>query len=380
MVVSHFKESIFATISKKANEYQAINLAQGFPNFDGPEWVKTFVTDAIKNGENQYPPFLGILSLRKSISDYYQKYYNLSFDPNHEILVTSGATEAIFISILALVNPGDEVILFEPFYDSYVPAIELAGGKPIYVTLKGPQFNFSETELTKAFSAKTKLILLNTPHNPSGKIFSKEELTIIAELAKKFDSYIIADEVYEFLTFDNHRHIPIATLAEVKERTITISSAGKTFGFTGWKIGWIVTTKALITVIGALHQYNVFSVSTPMQSGVAKALTKLENYLPEFQTLYTEKRDRLFSALTKMGFKPIKPSGTYFILCSIDHLTQLDNVSFAHHLIESAGVATIPTLSFYFDPVEGKKYIRFCFAKTDETLNEAIHRLAKFVV
>lgn len=378
-VVEGFKESIFATLSKKARKNQAINLSQGFPDFDGPDWIVELARESLLKGDkhvNQYAPFEGIMPLRDVLSRNYKKYYELEYDPETEITVLNGATEAIFVTIQALVNPGDEVIIFEPFYDSYLASIKLAGGVPVPVTLKTHEFKWNSKELTEAFSNKTKLVILNTPHNPSGKIFSQSEIEELGNLIKKHDSYLMSDEVYEYLVFGENKHIPPATMKGLKERTITISSIGKTFGLTGWKIGWACAPKHLSHAIRLVHQYNTFSVNQPMQHAVAAALEKMDDYIPEFKALYQSKKNLFIEGLKKCGYRPIEPQGTYFVMVPIETHTSLEDVGYCMELIETKKVASIPPSAFYIQGDEGKKYLRFCFAKKDETLKMAIDNLS----
>jgi len=370
-----FKDSIFGVISKLARENNAVNLGQGFPDFDGPTWLKNLVTQKMDEGHNQYAPFHGTPNLRHQISSYYSKWYNLKYDSENEITVTVGATEAIYLVIQALVNPGDEVVVLEPFYDSYVASIKMAGGIPVPVTLHAPDFNLDPDELRKAISPKTKLLILNNPHNPSGKVWTKEELQLVADLSIKNDLYVLSDEVYEFLVFDGLKHLPTASLEGMKERTITVSSAGKTFGVTGWKIGWICANEKISKACRLIHQYVTFAVSTPMQEAVAEGLKKLSDYLPGFLELYQGRRDYFYQELLKLGFNFKIPKGTYFMMVPIQNKTHLRDVDFALSLIKERKVATVPPSAFYLKSTEGEKYLRFCFAKKEETLKSAIANL-----
>lgn len=370
-----FKESIFATMSKLAAEHSAINIGQGFPDFEGPEWVRNIAREKIAHGSNQYAPYPGSVKLRQSLSELYKKSYNLTYDWNQEISITAGATEAIFATIMAIVNPGDEVIVFEPFYDSYYASIIMAGGIPVPVTLHAPEFTFDEAELKKAVSNKTKLILLNTPHNPTGKMFSKNELQVIAKIACENDLYVMSDEVYEYLTFDNNVHIPIATLDGMQERTITISSSGKTFGLTGWKIGWAASSKMLSEKIRMVRQYTTFAVATPFQEAMADAYKQFSDYLPVFRREYTEKRDFFIQGMKQAGFNPLPPQGTYFLMCPIANKTTKNDIDYCMELITEKKVVGIPPSVFYLKSKEGQKFVRFCFAKKQETLENAIKNL-----
>jgi len=374
-----FKESIFATISHKAAEANAVNLGQGFPNFDGPKWLKDLCAKAFDSdiaNINQYAPSPGRIELREAIASNARDFYGLSYDANSEVTVFNGATEALFCAAFALLNPEDEVIVFEPFYDSYLANIKLTKATTKVVTLHAPSFRFKLEELERAFSKNTKMMYLNSPHNPSGTVFNREELEQIAALCKKWDVYVVSDEVYEHLTFGEIEHIPIASLEGMRERTITISSAGKTFGYTGWKIGWAIAPKELTHALRMIHQFNTFSVCHPIQIAMAEGLNRLSEYLPEFKELYSKKKDLLIKGLRDAGFDPISPEGTYFVLCPIPD-NGMDDIAYCLHLIEKHKVATIPPSSFYLNSDDGKKYIRFCFAKTDEVLNEAISNLKK---
>lgn len=370
-----FKESIFATMSKLAMEHGAINIGQGFPDFEGPEWVRNIACEKIASGSNQYAPYPGSANLRKSLSELYKKSYNLDYDWDKEISISAGATEAIFATIMAIVNPGDEVIVFEPFYDSYYASIIMAGGIPVPVTLHAPTFSFDEKELKNSITAKTKLILLNTPHNPTGKMFSKDELLVISKLAIENDLYVMSDEVYEYLTFDKNIHIPIATLPGMKERTITISSSGKTFGLTGWKIGWAASSPFLSEKIRMVRQYTTFAVATPFQEAMADAYKQFDSYLPVFRKEYTEKRDFFFQGLVEAGFKPLPPQGTYFLMCPISNKTSKNDVDYCMELITQKKVVGIPPSVFYLKSNEGQGFVRFCFAKKHSTLENALENL-----
>jgi len=373
--VADFKDSIFGVISKLAREHNAVNLGQGFPDFDGPDWIKEVAYQKMKDGHNQYAPFMGTQSLRQEVSLYYKKFYGLGYDPEKEITITVGATEAIYLVITALINPGDEVIVLEPFYDSYVASIKMAGGIPVPVTMHAPDFTIDKKELENAITPKTKLIILNNPHNPTGKVWTREELLDVSLLVEKNDLYLLSDEVYEFLLFDGVKHIPTATLKGMKERTITISSAGKTFGLTGWKIGWICANEKVTKACRLVHQYVTFAVSTPMQEAVAVGLTKLPDYLPGFVDLYRSKRDFFYNELKNLGFDFKIPKGTYFMMVPIKNKTTLKDVDFALKLIQERKVATVPPSAFYLKSTEGESYLRFCFAKKEETLKEAAQNL-----
>lgn len=365
--------SIFSVISQLAFEHKAVNLGQGFPDFNGPEWIFDFALEAMKEGKNQYAPSFGIHSLKHSIQNYQKKYYDLDINID-EIIITAGATEALFDSFNAFINPGDEVILFEPYYDSYNSDVLLAGGIPKYVTLNQPNFNFDFDELEKAISFNTKIIVLNNPHNPTGKVFSLEELNFIASLVIKHDLMVISDEVYEFLTYDGYEHIPFASLPGMKEKTVTISSCGKTFGFTGWKIGYAIAKPEWINAIHGIHQWTTFAVNTPGQHAMANAFMKLDEYIPEFRRLYQSKLDLIYNNLMNTKFTPHRPKGSYFIMVDIPEGFGNDKDA-AIKLIKEYGVATIPPSVFYSKSDEGTSMLRVCFAKQDSTIIEGINRL-----
>jgi N-succinyldiaminopimelate aminotransferase len=370
--VEQFTESIFSTMTKMAIENKAINLSQGFPDFDGPKWVVDLASKAMNENKNQYAPSMGILPLREAIAHNYKRFYNFTVNPLSEVLVTTGATEAIFCTCMGLLNPGDEVVVLEPFYDSYYASIKLAGAKVVPVTLKAPDFHFDIEELKAAINSKTKLLIVNNPHNPTGKVFTAAEIEIIGDLARKHDFYILSDEVYEFLTF-GIAHKPTATYGDLKDRTITISSTGKTFGLTGWKIGWAIGPANLIKAIHNVHQFSTFCVSQPFQWAMAEALVKMDEYLVDFKADYLRKKNILVDGLKDRGFNVLNPAGTYFVMALLPEGE--NDVEYCKKLITAKKVATIPTSAFYLKSDEGSRMIRFCFAKQDETLLSALKNL-----
>ncbi len=373
--ISSMPTSIFAIMSKISAEFNAVNLGQGFPDFDGPTSLMEEVNKSMLTGKNQYAPSPGIFSLRKMISEVQNNYYGMNYDPESEITITAGATEGLYCAIQAFINPGDEVILFEPFYDAYQADVILAGGIPKYVTLHKPEFNFDKNELISAINHKTKMLIINSPHNPSGKVFTIEELSQIADIAQSYNLLVLSDEAYEFLTYDNAKHIPIATLPGMAGRTITVNSTGKTFGMTGWKIGYLTATKQISEAIRKVHQWTTFAVNTPMQHAVAAGFNSLDEYLPQFREIYLKKRNLAFHLLQNTEFNPHKPLGSYFIMIDIPHDKYRDDVDAAMSLVKKNKVATIPPSVFYSKSDEGKSMLRLCFAKSDDVLIEGIRNL-----
>jgi aspartate/methionine/tyrosine aminotransferase len=382
--VRRFGTTIFAEISALAVECGAINLGQGFPDFAGPDWIKQAATAAIDADINQYPPYIGIPALREAIAATWAVQGWRTVDPLHEVTVTSGATEALFAATQSLIDPGDEVILFEPYYDAYVPDITMAGGIPRYVRLHPPQagsdagWYFDPEDLRAAITPRSKLLLLNTPHNPTGKVFTQTELEQIADLCRSHNLLVVADEVYDQLVFDGARHIPIATLPEMWERTLTINSIGKTFSITGWKVGYAVGPAALIKLVRASHQWITFTTASPLQVGAAAALTgALENgYYDRFRREYTERYDLIRRVLGKAGLPTLRTEGSYFVMADISSTDFASDVDFCRWLTRDVGVAAIPPSAFYADQHDLPRLARFCFAKKLETLHAAAERLA----
>ncbi|MEE2903583.1 MAG: methionine aminotransferase [Myxococcota bacterium] len=372
-----FGTTIFSEMTRLAQQHQAVNLSQGFPDFEGPTEIIDEVVSALRSGHNQYARSQGYPLLVQILSEYTERHLNLTYDPESEIVITSGATEAIASGLMGLINPGDEVILFEPYYDSYPASVIMAGGVPKYSTLRYPSFEVDIDDLESLISSKTRAIIINTPHNPTGKVFSKLELESIAQLCIKHDLLVISDEVYEHLTYDDHRHLSIANIDNMKERTLRISSAGKTFSFTGWKIGWAMGPNTLIQAIQAAHQFVTFSTSTPMQVGLANALRNLDpEYFTNLRNLYESHRNFLCDVLTDAGLTLTRPQGTYFVLANFEKVFEGNDREFARHLIQKIGVAAIPPSAFYSrNPDSGSNLIRFAFCKERSTLDTAAKRL-----
>lgn len=372
-----FGITIFSEMTKLAEEKGAINLAQGFPDFDGPSEILEAAVKAIQDGYNQYPRSMGNPALVEAIAKKVLRDYGISYDPLNEVVVFCGATEGISSSFLAMLNPGDEVILFEPFYESYPVCASLAGAIPRYCTLHFPDFALDRKELEGCFTGRTRLLLLNTPHNPTGKVFSIEELETIAELCVKHDVIVITDEVYEHITYDGVKHIPIATIPGMRERTICISSIGKTFSLTGWRIGWGVGPSALISAVQRAHQHITFAAPGPLQTGIASILDRYSaDYYKSLQADYTERRNLLLDSLNRAGFITATPKGTYYILADFTPFWKEDDRSFVHHLIDRCGVTAIPPSVFYAKNIdEGKRLVRFAFCKKLSTLSQAAKKL-----
>ncbi|MDA3843617.1 MAG: methionine aminotransferase [Candidatus Kapabacteria bacterium] len=376
--IASMPTSVFSTMGKLALEHKAVNLGQGFPDFDGPGWIQEEAFKAMKSGLNQYAPMNGIFTLRNNISNAFLNNYNMQWNPDTEITITAGATEALYSTITALVNPGDEVMMFEPYYDAHQADVILAGGIPTYVTLRKPDFSFDPEDLEETVSNKTKILIINNPHNPTGKVYTRSEFDQIATFAIKHNLLVISDEVYEFLTFDGIKHIPIATLPGMRDRTITISSTGKTFGMTGWKIGYAIACPELTVAVQKVHQWTTFAVNTPGQHAMAYAFSKLDGYLPDFRALYQSKRDLLFERLKETAFTPHKPDGSYFMMVDIPESAGEEDIDCSTRLVKDLGVATIPPSVFYSKSDEGKSMLRLCFAKKDETLLQGIEKLKAY--
>ncbi|MEU5309536.1 pyridoxal phosphate-dependent aminotransferase [Streptomyces sp. NPDC021562] len=376
--LTEFGTTIFAEMSALALRTGSINLGQGFPDTDGPEEVREAAVRALREGRgNQYPPGPGVPELRGAIAAHQERRYGLSYDPDAEVLVTAGATEAIAAALLALVEPGDEVVALEPYYDSYAACIAMAGGTRVPVTLRpdGGAFRLDLDELRAAVTPRTRLLLVNTPHNPTGTVLTRAELTAIAELAVERDLLVVTDEVYEHLVYDEAEHIPLATLPGMRGRTVTIGSAGKTFSFTGWKVGWVTATPELVTAVRSAKQFLTYVSSGPFQYAVAEALALPDAYFEAFRQDMRTKRDILAAGLAEAGFKVYDTAGTYFITTDIRPLGETDGFAFCRALPERAGVVAIPNAVFYDHRDAGAPFVRFAFCKRTGVLEEAVTRL-----
>ena len=369
-----FGTTIFTQMSALAVETGAVNLGQGFPDTDGPDEVKEAAIEAIRAGHNQYPPLPGIPALREAVAEHRARFRGQHFDPADEVLVTAGATEALAASLLALTGPGDEVVTFEPYYDSYAAGIAMSGARRRVVTLRGPDFSFDPAELEAAFTPATRLLLLNSPHNPTGKVFSREDLETIARVCIERDVVAVTDEVYEHLVFDTE-HIPLATLPGMADRTITISSAGKIFSFTGWKIGWACGKAELIAAVRTPKQFLTFVSGAPFQHAVAVGLRLGDDFFETYTSEMAGKRDRLCAGLEAAGFDVIVPQGTYFATVDIRSVGGTDGIEFCLALPERCGVVAVPTQVFYDHRDVGAHLVRFAFCKRDDVLDTAVERL-----
>jgi N-succinyldiaminopimelate aminotransferase len=370
-----FGETIFAEMSALAAETNSINLGQGFPDTDGPIEMLAAAKAAIDNGRNQYPPGSGVPEQLATISAHQERFYGIRVDPRSQVLVTVGATEAIASVIHALCEPGDEVVTFEPYYDSYAACIALAGATRRTSLLRFPDFAIDEESLRAAFSDRTRLVLLNTPHNPTGKVFTRSELELIAALAQEHDAWVVTDEVYEHIVFDGLEHVPMATLPGMFDRTITISSAGKTFSATGWKVGWLSGPEEAVTAARMVKQFITYEASGPFQPAVALALGLGDDTYVRLRESLQAKRDLLCTALEEVGLQVSRPSGTYFVIADVSPLGTTDALQFARELPSRVGVAAVPVSVFQDDKEAARTLLRFAFCKRDEVLVEATRRL-----
>ncbi|MGA9345822.1 MAG: pyridoxal phosphate-dependent aminotransferase [Nocardioidaceae bacterium] len=368
-------QTIFAEMSALALQTGAINLGQGFPDVDGPAEIIDAAVAALRDGRNQYAPGWGVPELRTAIARHQERFYGLTVDPDTEVLVTTGATEAVAAALLALVEPGDEVIALEPYYDSYAACIAMAGGRRVPVTLRAPDFRLNVDELRRAVTARTRLLLVNSPHNPTGTVLTDDELRAIAEIACEHDLLVVTDEVYEHLTFDGIVHRPLASYDGMRDRTLTISSGGKTFSFTGWKVGWAIGPADLVRAVMMAKQFMTFTSGAPLQPAIAAALDLDDSYYTDLRTSLQAKRDRLCEGLRTVGFDVFVPQGTYFASTDIRPLGYDDGVDFCRRLPELCGVVAIPTQVFYDDKTAGKPLVRWAFCKRDDVIDAAIERL-----
>ena len=374
---ARFTESVIREMTRLANLHGAVNLSQGFPDFAAPEDVKEAARQAITRDVNQYAITWGARSLREAIAAKFTRLYGVGVDPEREVTVTCGSTEAMIATLLAVLDPGDEVVVMEPFYENYGPDAVLSGASPRFVKLRPPDWAYDPDELRRAFNQKTRAVIVNSPNNPTGKVFTREELEFIASLCREHDAIAITDEIYEHILYDGAVHLPMAALPGMAERTVTINGMSKTYSVTGWRVGWAIAPPLLTAAIRKVHDFLTVGAAAPLQEAGALALALPEAYYVALAEAYTRRRDRLVPILQRAGFRTHLPRGAYYVMTEIDGLGWDDDVAFARHLVEQVGVAVVPGSSFYHDPSDGRRQVRFAFCKKDATLDEAERRLAK---
>ena len=372
-----FTESVIREMTRRSSIVNGVNLAQGFPDFDPPDELLEAASRAISDGYNQYSITWGSPRLRRAICDKVRRYNGIDADPDANVTVTCGATEAMMSAMLAIIDPGDEVVIFEPYYENYGPDAIISGARPVYVPLIEPDFRFDPEALRAAFNDATKAIIINTPHNPSGKVFTREELELVSELCSKHDCLVVTDEIYEHILFDGAKHVSPASVPGLEDRTITISALSKTYSATGWRVGWAVAPEHITSAIRKVHDFLTVGAPAPLQEAGVVAMSLPEQYYSSLADFYRHKRDIICSELAKVGFTPFVPRGAYYVLSDFTSLSDKGDFEFAIYLVEQVGVATVPGGSFYSSAGLGRNKIRFAFCKTEETLREAVGRLAK---
>jgi aspartate/methionine/tyrosine aminotransferase len=372
-----FTESVIREMTRLALEHDAINLAQGFPDFAAPEEVKEAAVRAIRADINQYAITWGAREFRQAVAERFERDTGLAIDPEREITVCCGATEAMVASMLAVVDPGDEVIVFEPFYENYGPDAVICGAVPRFVRLRPPDWSFDPEELAAAFNRRTRALILNTPNNPTGKVFTREELATIAALAERWNSYVITDEIYQYMVYDGAEHISMASLPGMRERTITVNGMSKTYSVTGWRVGYAIANPEVTNAIRKMHDFLTVGAAAPLQEAGAYALRLPDEYYASLQQAYVRRRDRTLVMLEAAGFRCFKPRGAYYIMTDIAGFGFPNDVEFSRYLVTEVGVAVVPGSSFYSQPESGSQQVRFCFCKKDQTLDEAARRLAR---
>jgi aminotransferase len=372
-----FTESVIREMTRLALEHGAMNLAQGFPDFAAPAEVKDAAMRAIAADVNQYAITWGAQEFRRAIAELFAKDTGLEIDPEREITVTCGATEGMIASLLAVVDPGEEVVVFEPFYENYGPDAIICGAVPRYVELKPPDWTFDPASLAAAVNERTRAVILNTPNNPTGKVFSREELESIARVVRNSSAYVVTDEIYQYLTYDGARHVSMATLDGMRERTITINGLSKAYSVTGWRVGYVIAAPAVTDAVRKMHDFLTVGAAAPLQEAGATALRLPGEYYKKLAAEYARRRDRMLDALVEAGFRCFKPRGAYYVMTDISGFGFPDDVRFARYLVEEIGVAVVPGSSFYHHPSLGRQQVRFCFSKTDATLDEAARRLRR---
>jgi aminotransferase len=376
---TQFTESVIREMTRLNQLHGGVNLSQGFPDFPAPAEIKRAACAAIEADVNQYAVTWGARPLREAIAREFTRRYGLPIVADEQVTVCCGSTEAMMSTMMAIIDPGDEVVIFEPFYENYGPDAILSGATPRYVTLHEPDWSFDPEQLAAAFNEKTKAIILNTPNNPTGKVFSREELATIAALCRKWDAIAISDEIYEHIIYDGHRHVPIATLEGMADRTVTINGLSKTYSVTGWRVGWTISPPSLTGAIRKVHDFLTVGAAAPLQEAGTVALALPDTYYVELAAQYQRRRDMLLDILERHHFPYYKPSGAYYVMTDISHFGFSTDVEFARYLVRDVGVAAVPGSSFYKDPAAGRTKLRFCFCKRDETLREADRRLEKLV-
>lgn len=375
-IFANIETSVFEVMSALAREHDAVNLGQGFPDDPGPEDVRKKAAEAVVSGWNQYPPMMGLPELRKAVADHYRHWQGIELDPVNEVMITSGATEAIAGALLALITPGDEVVLFQPMYDAYLPLVKRAGGVPKLVRLKPPHWKFTEEDLAGAFSPRTRVVLFNNPLNPTATVYGADQLSLLARFCEANDSILVVDEVWEHVTFDGHAHMPILNVPGMRERSVKIGSAGKIFSLTGWKVGFVCAAPRIMRVLAKAHQYITFTTPPNLQAAVAYGLAKDDSYFLGSRANFQRSRDRFSDGLRQLGFPVLPSEATYFVNVDLAPLgLNIDDEAFCKRLVAEHGVAAIPVSAFYAEDAV-RSVVRFCFAKTDATLDRALERLS----
>ncbi len=370
-----FPESVIREMTRVAAAHGAVNLSQGYPDFDPPRPVVEAAQRALENGYNQYSTTWGAPELRNEIVRRAKAFNGIDADPEANLLVTCGSTEAMMAALLSIINPGDEVVVFEPFYENYGPDAVMSGAVPRYVRMEWPDWRIDEESLKAAFTPKTKAVIVNTPNNPTGKVYSRDELRLLADLCEEHDVIAVTDEIYEHIVYDGQRHVSLAALGGMADRTITIDGLSKTYSATGWRVGWAIAPKTLADAMRRIHDFLTVGAPHPLQIGAAAALTLPDSYYAELARTYRGKRDRFVGGLRSVGLDCRAPDGAYYVMADFSRFPFKDDWAFAMYLVERLGVATVPGSSFYGDPADGARYIRFMFSKKDETLEEALRRL-----
>ncbi|OFV94478.1 MAG: aminotransferase [Acidobacteria bacterium RIFCSPLOWO2_02_FULL_64_15] len=374
---TQFTESVIREMTRLNDLHGGVNLSQGFPDFPAPQLIKDAACQAIQDDINQYAVTWGARPLREAVAREFTRRYGLPVVADEQVTVCCGSTEAMMSTMMAVIDPGDEVVIFEPFYENYGPDAILSGATPRYVTLREPDWSFDPAELAAAFNNKTKAIILNTPNNPTGKVFRREELEMIAALCRKWDAIAISDEIYEHIFYDGHRHVPIATIEGMAERTVTINGLSKTYSVTGWRVGWTISPPSLTGAIRKVHDFLTVGAAAPLQEAGAAALGLPDQYYVDLAAKYQRLRDMLLGILERHHFTCYKPYGAYYIMTDISGFGVRDDVEFARVLVKEVGVAAVPGSSFYKDPARGRTKLRFCYCKREQTLLEADRRLGK---